>query len=177
VSLANLYGAGVLALHGDFFAHGPDRPIQELIRSLGTDKVAVIHDPATAATYNTYVCLRYAFGSTIPQYTYHDGGSGSIRIVDYPKRRAMVDPMALSPEYLILIHGAIQETPEIIDQLRHGIRPIAAGPVARRLVASGRWVPVKELMITAYMAARVTLIQRASAADRNLPRVERDGKD
>ena len=159
LSTANLYGAGQLAINGDYFANSPHRQIRAMIRSLGTDKVAVIHDGKTW-DWDISATLRHSFGGAVPQYAYHDGGSKGVRVVDFPERRAEADPTSLSPEYLIVIQSARLRTAEVVDQLRHGIRPIAEGPVARSLAASTRWVPVEEKVIVSFIAVKITLFQQ-----------------
>src|SRR5512135_720976 len=159
LSTANLYGAGQLAIHGDYFAHGPHRQIRAMIRSLGTDKVTVIHDGKTW-DWDISATLRHSFGGAVPQYAYHDGGSKGVRVVDLPEKRAEADPTSLSPEYLIVIQSARLRAAEVFDQLRDGIGPIAEGPVARSLAASTRWVPVEEKVIVSFIAAKITLFQQ-----------------
>ncbi|MBV8608108.1 MAG: hypothetical protein JO034_11705, partial [Singulisphaera sp.] len=42
--VAQMSGAYQLAVHGNYFAYGPHRTIAELIRSLNTRDIAVVHD-------------------------------------------------------------------------------------------------------------------------------------
>ena len=60
--VAQASGDYQLATHGDYFAHGPHRRVATLIRELGVDRVAVVHDDGSPRVDLFYRPLRYEFG-------------------------------------------------------------------------------------------------------------------
>ena len=155
------YSTMELAVRGDYFAHNPHRQIQATIRALGRDNVALIHD-GPSWNYDLYLSLRYACGPDLRQYSYEDGDSQGIRVIDLPRKLRQADPMELDSEYLVVVSSRAVKSWEIVDHLRSGSSPVKEGFVARSLAASGNWIEVERKVMVAFVAARMNVFERVS---------------
>jgi Dolichyl-phosphate-mannose-protein mannosyltransferase len=164
LSLAtNLYADGQLAFRGDVFAHCPHRQIAALIRVLGPQDIAVIHDSDSTQSWDIYAPIQYDFGGEVRQYVGlpDRDGAGSTRVTEYPENRSgQTDLVGLPFKYLIVVRSAPRSAQQITSQVHHGITPIGDGPVTRALLASGGWERVEEETFLAFVGADVDVFRK-----------------
>jgi hypothetical protein len=153
---ADVYGAGQLAVNGDFFAHTPYHPIETLIRRLGHDRVALIHDAGDPTVcWEIYSPVRYEFEGAVRQFVVKSDPQGPLRVADYPDRKGETDPLAIPADYLIVVRAARQGAAELAEQVRNGVRPLGDGPVTKALKSDGRWLAVTEATYSTFVQSDV----------------------
>ena len=121
---ADGFGVAQLAIHGDAFAHGPHRHIAAMVRRLGPDHVAIVHDGGSKVPGHIYSPLRYEFGRGLRQYIYHHGEGNRIQVEPYPvtESRETQESLATVPvDHVLVIRSEFQGAADIAGQLRRGI--------------------------------------------------------
>lgn len=156
---ANFYAVGQLAIHGEYFAHGPHRQIRDLIDQLGPERVTIIHDDPIDVAWTIYAPLHYDYGGAVPQFVLEQLEPIE-RVAPYPARGALFDPTELPAEYIVVVRSRIQWASEVVDQIHSGDRSLAPGPVSRSLETSGRWRRVHQTTHISFVAADLDVFRR-----------------
>ncbi len=156
VACAQLYGAAMLARHGEAFAHGPHRMLEQMIQG-HRDGLTVVHEAGTAWGA-TYFPLRYEFGPDLPQYLGTSADSGEV--AKLPANKDKSPGLAIPHDRVLVIASTAMRTPEIA-QFLHGSTPtIAAGPVSKALKASPDWRLVQSRTSISFVGATAELFER-----------------
>lgn len=156
---ANLYADAQLALHGDAFAHTAHGPIARILHRLDPHRTAVIHDGDTEQAWHIYSPIRYEFRGKVRQFA-HVPGEG-VRVSAYPSGEGRLDPVDLPFRNLVVVRSKQWRASDIADQVRGGTAPQGDGPIARALLASGRWERVEEGTYPAFVGADVDVFRLA----------------
>jgi hypothetical protein len=163
--LAHACGAYQLAAHGDYFAHGPHRKVAALIRGLGADGVALVHDAGSPRIDYLYRPLRFEFGRGLPHYRFAGAWEGRTAVTSYnPPGPAAWPAAALPYRYLLVVRTRLTGFKDTADQIRHGDRPLGDGPVARELHGSPGWRFVRRALFVATDTAEINLFERRPVA-------------
>ena len=157
---AQFCGVYQLAAHGDYFAHGPHRRIAAAIRAATAADLAVVHDDASRRIDYLYRPLRYEFGPRLPHYRFAGAAGGRTVVQPYPDRPGAWPATALPHRYLLVVRSRFAGTAELAEQVRHGDRPLGAGPIARELHASPAWHLRRAALFVASDTAEVRLFER-----------------
>ncbi|MBP3957672.1 glycosyltransferase family 39 protein [Gemmata sp. G18] len=170
VLAANLYGSAQLACHGEQFAHGPHRPIANLIRTLGSEAVTVIYDDplpgAADVSGAVYWPLLHEFGPGLKQYSHLAAGSERVREFDRPAVGGGTDPKSLGTGYILVIRAANASASDVRDHVRRGVQPFGPGPLAEAIAQSDRWRPTETLLIGGFVSAEVRVYRMAASSGR-----------
>lgn len=156
---AAFFGAVQLATHGPYFAHTAYGPVAELVRRYGVDRTAVIHDGDHPVAWHLYSPLRCEFGKGLRQYVYAGDGPDGVEVMDYPDRRHRMRLDRLPVDTLIVLRPERISADAVVDQLRHGTRPLGDDPTARALAASGRWTRIGEATYVSLVMADVDVFR------------------
>lgn len=159
-------GAGVaeLAWNGEYFVHGPERHLQQVLHDLGPQRVAVIHaDPLDGYGF-AYFPLRFENGPAFRQFVLSDSG-------ERPPLGVPLDPTTdswTSPlrDYssLVVVRSRSESASEIAEQIRHGDHPFGESRLIAALEASGQWRRRQHWLFVSFVAADVTVFERATTA-------------
>jgi hypothetical protein len=179
--VAQVTGVYQLAVHGDHFAHGPQRAIVELIRARNRGELAVIHDDASHRFVFAYFPITCELGPGVEHYKPVNGSDSATRVVDYPGMREARPVNALPYRYLLVVRLEATNPTNLLAQVRGGDRVLADGPIARELRASGDWRLVSERSVPASISGKIDLFERcgpprAELAQRDLRSATEPGR-
>jgi hypothetical protein len=162
---ANVYALSLIPRYGDYFAHSPSRRLHLLVRELGADRVAVIHDESEELAF-PYYTLVYSFGRPFDQYKNVGGRSLVYRIADpaSPAPPDPVDPATLARPYLIVVRAVSQTSEEIGDQIRCEVVGLDPGPVARALDGDRNWEKREHFVWVSFVKYDVRVYRRKQPA-------------
>lgn len=170
--VAQMSGAYQLAVHGNYFAHGPHRTIAELIHSLNTRDIAVVHDDPSHRFEFVYCPIRYELGPGLEHYELVHAPDGSTLVRDYPARRGVRPVTALPYRYLVVVRSELTNPTNLAAQVRGGEGALGDGPLARALRTSGDWRSVSERLAVAYIiTAKIDLFECCRPPRQDAPRV------
>ena len=158
---ANAYGAGQLMLNGTYFSHVRYPDLESMIKKLGPNQVAVIHDGGSSAWGGGYFPTLYTFGEAVPQYVYSQEASPAVRVRNLPSRDTLVDPTSINRRYLLVVRSCNQSASEIATQIHYGDKALGDGPVAQEIAASSRWRTVEHKLLIAFIAMDIDVFERA----------------
>ena len=167
---ADLFGSVQLRVTANISPHVAYRPVADLVRQYGPDRVTIVHDGDDQIFGHFYSPLRYDFGPRLRQYVHVPDGPNRDEVIDFPGKRNRIAADRLSTEYLIVLHSRKCTAVEVVDQLQHGPRTLADDQVAKVLTASPRWSRLREATYVAYYTTdvdvfRATTPSPAPAAD------------
>ncbi|MDB5349027.1 MAG: hypothetical protein JWN86_274 [Planctomycetota bacterium] len=160
---ADIDGIVQLAVHGDAFAHTPHRRIASIVRELGPDRVAIVHEHNSRERWQVYAPIRYEFGKTVPQYLYQGEGADGPRLSSYPDPAKGDEPESRLPEYVIVIQSDSIHAPELVRRLQGPPTAKADGPLAKEFSASERWERVREATFLAFIETHLDVFRRKDA--------------
>src|SRR5436309_2084943 len=102
-----------------------------------------------------------------------DARDGSSLVRDHPGGRG-VCPVAELPQHsLVVVCSETTNPTNLAAQVRLGDRPIAEGPLARALRASGDWRLVSERLAVTHITARIDLFERSRTPPQDAPEIAR----
>jgi hypothetical protein len=157
---ASCYGAVQLAANGTYFSHVRYPEIASLIRTLGPENVAVVHDGESTRWGHIYFPLRYAFDLKVEQYLYAGQTASTVRVKKLPNGQSEMDPSSLESRHLLVLHSCEQSARDVVGQIHDGNKPMDDGPVAMALAASERWKHVGSKVFVAYIKTGVDIFER-----------------
>jgi hypothetical protein len=161
---ANVYGTVQLAVHGLYFAHTPHRAIADIVRRYGPDAVVAYDEPpAPSQVWHVYSPLRYEFGPALRQYEWTAGNNGP-RLVAYPNKERETSPTGVTAKYLVVIRPKQAGAAQVVEQVRHGVPPVGAGPLVELLSASPEWERVEAATFGSFVPADVVVFRRKGKA-------------
>ncbi|QEH36122.1 hypothetical protein OJF2_46820 [Aquisphaera giovannonii] len=156
-----LWGDVVLATRGDDFAHTGFALLDDAVRRLGVDRVAVVFDETDPeAAWQLYAPLRYRYRGRLRQYIRDQPAADGVRVRGYPKGDGPIDPDSIPAEELIVVRCGSINADDLIAQLHGGYREFGDGPVASRLKASPGWVLEEEGHTLTYFPAEIDILAR-----------------
>jgi hypothetical protein len=177
LGLAHAWGVYQLAAHGDYFAHGPHRKVVALIRGLGDDGVALVHDAGSSRIDFLYRPLRYEFGRGLPHYRFAGTSEGRSVVANYnPAGPAAWPAAALPYRYLLVVRTTLTGFDALAEQIRDGDRTLGEGPVAQELRGSPDWRFLRRALFVASDAAEITLFERRPRATEPGPSLDARGQ-
>lgn len=160
----------ILWRRGDYFAHGPQRRIQQIIDTLGRS-TAVVHAEPVSDYGFVYVPLRYVNGPQLPQFVESSdkarpgvlGSSGS----GWAPASKWLDPtdsrwreQLAGYSHLVVVQSRTERADEIANQLRHGDRPLGYSRLLAAIDGSGQWTRRGHQVFVAFVASEVTVFDR-----------------
>lgn len=154
-----------LARHGDYFAHGPQRRLQRVLdASASGRRTAVIHADPLDAYAAAYFPLRFANGPGLAQFAVAEG----------TERPTLGTPLMLADapwngslagfDRLVIVRARPQSAQQLAAQLRAGDQPFPSSRVIDALEGSGQWRPLEHHEFVAFVAADVTVLERAPSS-------------
>jgi hypothetical protein len=156
-------GTGELARNGDYFAHGPQRHLQEVLDGLGPGRVAVIHaDPLESYPF-AYFSLRFVNGPALPQFAFAEPGRR-------PPLGGPLDPTAKDwtsqlggYTWLMVVRSQSENARQVADQVRHGDAALGGtSQLLAALDASGQWRRRSHRLFVSFVTADVTVFERTT---------------
>jgi hypothetical protein len=161
-------GVAQLWTHGEYFAHGPHKPLQALLGELDISRTAVMHDGQSDTYFSVQSPLRYANGAGLTQLLVAPDGKAVVRLPlppithEHPWPRA--EPVSLEEllafSHLVLVRAREQRSADLAEQLRHGDRPLGTSTIKDALEASGQWRQRDHRLFVALVAADVLVLER-----------------
>ena len=136
-----------------------------MVRRLGPEHVAIVHDGGSKVPWHIYSPLRYEFGRGLRQYIYHHGEGNQIQVEPYPmtESRETQSLATLPVDHVLVIRSEFQGAADIARQLRRGIEPLGDGPVVRGLLGSSSWKRVEARTWLAFIKANTSFFRREDA--------------
>ncbi len=170
---ANASMARELVTNGSFFAHGVHRQLSDLVRRVGPDRVAVVHD-GDGEWGAAYFPLYYEFGDALRQFRTR-GTAADLRFGALPgKTVEFTDSLPSIPGALTLL--IVRSDACFADDLRSvilsGGAPLGVPSVhAADPAIADDWRVVGWEQWYATYSARVTILKRRTTAPETLPEV------
>jgi 4-amino-4-deoxy-L-arabinose transferase-like glycosyltransferase len=159
--IAEAFGVYQLAAHGDYFAYGPHRRVATLIRGLGVDTLAVVHDFESPRIEFLYRPLRYEFGRAMPHYRFAGLSEGRTVVGHFmPPSDRVWSTAALPYRYLLVVKTRAMDTTDVARQIRDGDQPLGDGPVAQELRGSPDWRFDRRVLFFATDSAEISVFER-----------------
>ena len=167
--LANLTATCLLAWHGDAYAHSAsDRVNAELAAMGAPSDVAVVLD-GRGKWAHAFCPLRYAFGSSLPQYLAEREPDGSLALRPLPGSLPLqpLESMgSAGTRRLVLVDFEDLGADGVARYVRSRQAPeLGDGRVLHAFEALG-WVPVRSETLVALGAERVDVLERGPATPR-----------
>ena len=153
-------GIGELAWHGEYFAHGPQNHLQQILDKLQRQHPAVVYADPVDDYAAAYFPLRFANGPALAQFVFADAGD----------RPPLGIPIGLPAEtwrerlrgysHLVVVRSRAQNARQLVDQIRHGDHPFDESRLITALESSRQWRPQEHELFVSFVAADVTVLAR-----------------
>ena len=163
---AQTFGVYQLAVHGDHFAHGPQRAIVDLLRTRSPREIALIHDDPSSRVLFLYCPLRFELGRGLVQY--QSGPANSLLVRSYPEGIELRPVVGLPNRTLLVVRLEGINPTDLATRVRDGHRALVAGPLSRALLASGDWRLVSEQVVVSGTSARIDMFERRQLTESGL---------
>jgi len=158
-------GTLALARYGDYFAHGPQRRLQQVLEaSASAGRTAVIHADPLDAYAAAYFPLRFANGPGLTQFAVGQGAERPTLGTPLMLEDAPWDRSLAAFDRLVIVRARPQSAQQLAAQLQGGDRPFPASRALDALEGSGRWRPLEHHEFVAFVAADVTVLERAPSS-------------
>ena len=158
--LANLASTGILALHGEAYAHTAGDRVNAELREMGAPADVVVVLDGAGKWDHAFCPLQYDFGAALQQYLTERQPDGRITVRHLPERSAPQPLASLTARRLVLIDVADIGAEGVARYLRsHEPPALSDGRVLQALEALD-WTPVRQETLVALGAEHLDVLER-----------------
>jgi hypothetical protein len=162
-SICEASGIVQLAVHGDYFAHGPQRHLQRLIDALPRDQVAVVHaDPIDSYGF-VYFPLRFANGPGLTQFVFSGPDIHPPLGIPLDATTSGWNDQFRDDKFLVVVRSKPQTAQLLAEQIRHGDQSFGDSRLLSLLESSPRWKLRAHELFVSFVAADMVVLERTDA--------------
>lgn len=160
-------GIAELAGNGDYFAHGPQRRLQQVLDGLAERHPAVIHGDPIDAYGATYFPLRFANGTALAQFVFVEPGFRPPLGIPLDLTTDSWNAELRDYSSLVVVRSEEQSARQLAEQIHHGPHSfVTPSRMISALESSPHWKRRGHWLFVSFVAADVTVFERT---DREKP--------